>query len=480
MKSLERYYSIVDDVEGFVAAASRPQPLFVWTNTQRTTSRQLIDVLAPNGYELTPLEWHPKAYRVICQNGDNRLGSHWAYLAGWFHIQEASSMIPALILNPQPGERVLDLCAAPGNKTALMAQALMTRGTVVANDIFWERIRPLRSAIDRLGLLNVSVTCHDGTAYPRAAGEFDCVLVDVPCSCEGTSRRFPGILKRAPFQMLKKRFHKQQLLLESAVRRCREGGRILYSTCTYAPEENEAVVDAVLRKMPGFVRILPISLTGLKTSPGLTRWAGETFQDDLKHTIRIWPHLNDTGGFYIALMEKIGGKSSKAVHLPEVAHPDFQTAAGSTQQRLDNTDRMFTNLNQRFGIEQAAFDDLQMLKKSRRDIYAVAADHRPPQMAKCITGLPLFHMHFKYPKPTTSCAAAFGHNAGHNIIDIFPNQLQDYLSRKTFTLNKDQDQVCDGTGYVLVRYQNAVLGVGFYQQNQGVVASLFPKSRVSR
>ena len=136
MKCLERYDPIVDDVVAFVEAARRPQPLFAWTNTLRTTCRQLINVLKPDGYDLRPLDWHPQAYRVRCQNGDKRLGSHWAYLAGWFHIQEASSMIPALILNPQPGERVLDLCASPGNKTALMAQAMGNRGTVVANDIF--------------------------------------------------------------------------------------------------------------------------------------------------------------------------------------------------------------------------------------------------------------------------------------------------------------------------------------------------------
>ena len=459
-----------------MAAASRPQPLFAWANTLRTTSGQLIDVLAPDGYQLTPLDWHPQAYRVQYQNGNKRLGSHWAYLAGWFHIQEASSMIPALILNPQPGERVLDLCASPGNKTALMAQALGNRGTVVANDIFWERIRPLRSAIDRLGLLNVSVTCHDGTAYPRVAGEFDCVLVDVPCSCEGTSRRFPGILKRTPFKQTAKRFHKQQLLLESAVRRCRAGGRILYSTCTYAPEENEAVVDAVLRKLSGGVRILPICMNGLKASPGLTSWAGKTFQDDLKHSIRIWPHLNDTGGFYIALLEKFGAKSGKAVHMPEVTHPDFQTHAGSTQQRMDDAARMFKILKRRFGIEKVAFDGLQLFKKSRRDIYAVAVDHQPPQMDKCITGLPLFHMHFKYPKPTTSCATAFGCKADRNLIDVSSDQLQAYLARKPFTLNKDQDRSCSSSGYVLVRYQNAVLGIGLYEQNQNFVASLFPKS----
>jgi NOL1/NOP2/sun family putative RNA methylase len=479
MTALEQYFSIVDNVEAFAAAASRPQPLFVWTNTLRATSRQLVDVLEMDGYELAPLDWHPQAFRVSCQNGNDRLGRHWAYLAGWFHIQEASSMIPALLLNPQPGERVLDLCAAPGNKTALMAQALGNRGTVVANDIFWDRIRPLRSAIDRLGLLNVSVTCHDGTSYPRSAGEFDCVLVDVPCSCEGTTRRFPGLLKRPPTRRIPKRFRKQQLLLESAIRRCRVGGRILYSTCTYAPEENEAVVNAVLNELPGSVRILPVSLPGLETAPGLTAWAGESFPDDLQHTIRIWPHLNDTGGFYIALLEKIGGSCGKTVKPPEVTHPGFQTASGSSQQILADAARMFEILSARFGIDPAAFSELQLLIKSRRDIYGVAADHRPPQMAKCISGLPLFHMHFKYPKLTTSCAATFGHWAGRNVIDACSSQLQAYLARKPFTLKKDQASACDGSGYVLMRYDNAVVGVGFYEQYQNVVASLFPKSMVA-
>jgi NOL1/NOP2/fmu family ribosome biogenesis protein len=97
-------------------------------------------------------------------------------------------------------------------------------------------------------------------------------------------------------------------------------------------------------------------------------------------------------------------------------------------------------------------------------------------MVQCISGLPLFHMHFKYPKPTTSCAAAFGRKADRNVIDASYEQLQAYLARKPFTLQKDQIQSCDGGGYVLVRYQNAVLGVGFYDQNQYVVASLLPKS----
>ena len=476
---LERYFSIVDDAEAFAAAAGRPQPLFAWTNTLRTTSRHLADILKKDGYTLARLDWHPQAYRISCPNGNERLGRHWAYLSGWFHIQEASSMIPALLLDPQPGQRVLDLCAAPGNKTALMAQALGNRGTVVANDIFWERIRPLRSAIDRLGLLNVSVTCHDGTSYPQAAGEFDCVLVDVPCSCEGTSRRFPGILKRPATLPMSKRSKKQQLLLESAIRRCRTGGRILYSTCTYAPEENEAVIDAVLKQMPGAVRILPISLPGLKSAPGLTSWEGQSFRNDLRHTIRIWPHLNDTGGFYIALLEKTGVRARQAFPSPEISHPDFVTASGSTQQRLDDATRMYEILAERFGIERSAFDGLKLLKKSRRDIYAVAGDHRPPHMARCITGLPLFHMHFKYPKPTTSCVAVFGHRADRNIIDLSTDQLEAYLTRQTFSLKKDQARTCDGSGYVLARYLNAVLGVGFYNQNQSVVASLLPKSRVS-
>ena len=236
------------------------------------------------------------------------------------------------------------------------------------------------------------------------------------------------------------------------------------------------MVNAVLAEMRGALRILPVSLPGLKTAPGLTAWAGESFQNELQHTIRIWPHLNDTGGFYIALLEKIGEAPREAVQTPEMANPDFQTAAGSTQQVWDDAPRMFDIIGKRFGIEPAAFTGLQLLLKSRRDIYGVAADHRPPQMTKCISGLPLFHMHFQYPKLTTSCAAAYGHLAARHTVDASPSQVQDYLARKPFTLKKDQAHTCDSTGYVLVRYQNAVLGVGFYDQKQGIVASLFPKS----
>lgn len=479
MKAFERYYPIIDDIKAFEETIGRSQPLFVWTNTLRTTPRQLVHILMQDGYDLTPLAWHPEAFRVRRrgEGGNERLGRHWAYLAGWFHIQEASSMIPALLLNPRPGERILDLCAAPGNKTALMAQAIENRGTVVANDVFWDRLRPLRSAIDRLGLLNVSVTCHDGTSYPRCAGQFDRVLVDVPCSCEGTARRFPGLLKRPPTRNMPRRFKKQQLLLQTAIRRCRKGGRILYSTCTYAPEENEAGVNAVLGEMPDEVRVLPVGLPGLKTAPGLTAWAGESFQDDLQNSIRIWPHLNDSGGFYIALLEKIGNDSKKAVKTPQIKQPDFRPASGSTQQIFKDADSMFKILSERFGVERAAFDGLQLLKKSERDIYAAAGDHRPPQLANCISGLPLFHMHFRFPKPTTSCAAAFGRMANRNVVDASKGQLQNYLARRSFALKKDEADACDGSsGYVLVRFKNAVMGVGYYDKDEGAVASLFPKS----
>jgi NOL1/NOP2/sun family putative RNA methylase len=477
MKALERYYPIIDDPKAFEEAVGRPQPLFVWTNTLRTTPRQLVDTLKQDGYDLTPLEWHPQAFRVSRRDGSESLGRHWAYLAGWFHIQEASSMIPALLLDPRPGARTLDLCAAPGNKTALMAQALENRGTVVANDVFWDRIRPLRSAIDRLGLLNVSVTCHDGTSYPGRAGQFDRVLVDVPCSCEGTTRRFPGLLKRRPTRRVPRRFKKQRLLLQSAVRLCRKGGRIVYSTCTYAPEENEAVVNAVLGEMPDEVRILPVGLPGLKTAPGLTAWAGESFQGDLQNSIRIWPHLNDSGGFYIALLEKIGNDPKNAVKTPQIKQPDFGPAPGSTQQIFNDADSIFEILRERFGIEPAAFEGLQLLKKSGRDIYAAVADHRPPHLANCISGLPLFHMHFRFPKLTTSCAAAFGRMANRNVVEASKGQLQNYLARKSFTLKKDQAHACDGgSGYVLVRFKNAVMGVGYYDKSEEAVASLFPKS----
>lgn len=303
---LDRYRGIVDDWESFLDACNAPLPMVIWENplaadrARRLAGGQggAADLLRRRGAELTPLGWHPGAYRL---NGVERPGHTLEFQLGLFHVQEEMSLLPPVALDPQPGERVLDLCAAPGGKTAGLAVRMEDRGTLVANDVRPARLRALRSNCERLGLLNVVITPLDGTRFPLESGPFDRILLDVPCSCEGNVRSTPGAVGRGVGEPLQGRGGLQATLLGRAWKLLRPGGTLVYSTCTFAPEENELVLDYGLREDAS---IIPFAVPGLRAAPGVDRWDGRALRGDCVHLARFWPHLNDTGGFTVAVIRK--------------------------------------------------------------------------------------------------------------------------------------------------------------------------------
>ncbi|MFP4310060.1 MAG: SAM-dependent methyltransferase [Desulfococcaceae bacterium] len=471
----ERYGPLTDDANAFREYLDRPLDRFIWTHTGRMEPERLGALLKKAGFGPERLPWHPAAFRIT--GNPDGLGNHWTYLAGLFHIQEASSMLPALLLNPQPGDRVLDLCAAPGGKTAQAAVAMKNRGTVAANDLVGARLRPLRMNADRLGLMNVTVSCHDGVNLPKSAGTFDFVMADVPCSCEGTSRKNPGILDRPGSQIIRP-YRKQKLLLRQAIRRCRPGGKVVYSTCTYAPEENEGVVSEVLEEWPDLVRLVPANLPGFRASPGVMEWEGRKFPEAVRHCLRVWPHQNDTGGFFVAVLEKLrGGSLDAAADRGEpwaVSDSEFP-GAGKFQQfpaRDDAGLRAF--LTDRFGLPETALSGLVLLEKPDKQLFLVAADHRPPILPDRLIGLPLLHLKGAAPKMTTAGALALGRDATRNVLDMEKEQRDLYLGRQTFQATEEQAKVLDG-GWVIVRYGGYPLGLGLFRKDTGLVESSFPK-----
>ena len=300
MDHLQRYREIVPDFDGFLSILDRPLPASVRINTLKTSKSSLLDRLDRSGVAYTCLNWYPLGLRLSVQ----RPGKMTEHLLGHIHIQEEVSMVPPIVLDPRPGDRVLDLCAAPGSKTTQVSQETENRGLVIANEPSLARITSLRSNCERLGAINVAITRYDGRRFPHQ--QFDRVLVDAPCSSEGMARKDPRVLERCS---LKRSLDLQVLqieLLKRAVQLTRSGGVIVYSTCTYAPEENEAVVDNVLGEYRdrGTVCLEATSVPGLKGSPGLTEWNGKEFCDELKHTARYYPHQNDTGGFFVAKLVK--------------------------------------------------------------------------------------------------------------------------------------------------------------------------------
>ncbi|ROR35034.1 RsmB/NOP family class I SAM-dependent RNA methyltransferase [Inmirania thermothiophila] len=454
--ALARYRELIDDWAAFVEALERPLPRCVWANPLRIDAAGLARLLAAEGVEAHPLAWHPGAFRLAAADG---VGARWWYLAGLAHAQEEASLLPVRLLDPQPGERILDLCAAPGGKTAQIALALGNRGTVVANDVHFGRLRPLRASVERLGLLNVSLTVHDGTGYPGEAGPFHRVLVDAPCSGEGTLRKHAALEGEVGEALSRRYARRQRALLRRAVQLTRPGGRIVYSTCTFAPEENEEVVDAVLREAEGRLRIVPARVHGLRLAPGVTRWAGRDLDPALAGAARLWPHHNDTGGFFVAVLERTDG-------------PAPAEAATAAPDALDEP--LVRALLARHGVPEAAAAGWRITGRSGRGVHVAAADHvPPPRPAPEATGLPLVNLRARPPKATTAAALLLAAQATRNVVDLEAAELAAYLARAAVTLPAARTAACDG-GFVLVRHRGFGLGTALLRPD-GTLESLFPK-----
>jgi len=476
-KAFARYRPIVDGWDDFIAALLRPLPPTIWTNTLRTTPARLIEELGELGLDVEPLSWHPGAFRV---RAEEKPGKHWPLVAGLYHIQEEVSLVPARLLEPRPGERVLDLCACPGNKTAQMAVAMENRGTIVANDVDWGRMRALRNSIERLGLFNVVTTLSDGRRFPNEAGRFDRVIVDAPCSCEGTARKSPDVVDELLAGGYRRNVALQKTLLKRAFRLCRPGGRIVYSTCTFAPEENELVVDSLLEDVGDAVEILPARIEGLASSPGITEWDGRKLAPELERTMRIWPHENDSGGFYVALLEKRRDDRAPRTEFPE-RRSDFHERWNAPDPDPAALDRAWSAVEARFGIPRGALGPVRTFRGKRHIYYVSSEDLLPPAAPEPdAAGVAFLRVNLEYPRLTTAAALHLGHLADRNTLELPLGLLERYFRRETIPIDAQRGSGLDGRGYVIVTHRDVPCGLGFFRPSDqgdgsGDLESYFPK-----
>ncbi|NBC31022.1 MAG: class I SAM-dependent methyltransferase, partial [Spirochaetes bacterium] len=331
-EALERYRGIVPGPwQDFAASVRTTQPVTVWRNAPRIGHHAFESWMEEyEGVRAEQSAWDPRLYRLrpTAPEADptapapQRLkpGNLLAFGAGLYHVQEEAAALPATLIAPGTGARILDMCAAPGNKSAQLAEMVGPEGTVVANDVNERRFQGGIPTWERLGLANIAATVYDGRNLPHLGPVFDAVLVDAPCTGEGTCRRNPGALRPTSDAFKERLYETQAALLHRAVELCRPGGTIIYCTCTFAPEENEMQVDRLMRGPLGAtVEPLPIEVPGMDLKPGIDQWADLTFDPATRMTARIWPHLNDTGGFFVAVLRKRGvrrGDSASEPRLP--------------------------------------------------------------------------------------------------------------------------------------------------------------------
>ncbi|MFH1310982.1 MAG: RsmB/NOP family class I SAM-dependent RNA methyltransferase [Nanoarchaeota archaeon] len=236
------------------------------------------------------------------------LGRSLEHLLGYYYVQEIASMLPVLVLEPKPNEIVLDLCASPGSKTTQIAAKMQNTGTIIANEISLGRIKILASNTERCGVTNTIITKKEGTALctklKKEGFECDRILIDAPCSGEGTLRSSPKTALMWNINTVKKLSKIQKNLLVAAIEILKNNGEIVYSTCTHAPEENEEVIDFILEKFKGKIILKKIKLP-IKCRLGLKGWGGLEYNKELTNCCRIYPQDNDTEGFFLAKLKKV-------------------------------------------------------------------------------------------------------------------------------------------------------------------------------
>ena len=254
-----------------------------------------------------PWKDYPEVMIIESNLEPGELGRSIEHLLGYYYIQELASMLPIIALQPKPHEKHLDLCASPGSKTTQASAQMKNSGTILANEVSMGRLRILASNLERCGVANTIITRKEGAAFCKRLKEkieFDKILVDAPCSGEGTLRSSIKTYTMWNLNTVKQLSKVQRQLAESAFELLKVGGEMIYSTCTHAPEENEGTVDYLLEKFKDEIEIIKSNLP-IKTRAGITKWQDQEYNEKVKLSCRVYPQDNNTEGFFVAKFRRI-------------------------------------------------------------------------------------------------------------------------------------------------------------------------------
>jgi len=252
-------------------------------------------------WKLEKIPWCKEGFWIEGARRD--LGNLPEHVLGYIYVQEAASMIPPVVLSPKPGDVVLDMAAAPGSKTTQMAQYMKNKGILIANDISHERLASLGVNLQRCGAANSVVTMMLGYKFRYSSIKFDKILLDAPCSGTGSIRKSVKTLYIWNPDMVKRLAAQQKQLIKTAFSLLKENGTMVYSTCTLEPDENEGVVDFLLNEFEN-AKVEKIDLD-IKRSPAVLEFEGQSYREEIKDCLRIWPQDNDTEGFFVAKIKKV-------------------------------------------------------------------------------------------------------------------------------------------------------------------------------
>ncbi|WIV13853.1 RsmB/NOP family class I SAM-dependent RNA methyltransferase [Proteiniborus sp. MB09-C3] len=287
-----------DEYNQFISTYDNDHYKGIRINTIKASVEEYLRITP---FDLKPIPWIEEGFYNINYEEQDRPGKHPHYHCGLYYIQEPSAMIPVEVLDPRPGDKVLDISAAPGGKSTQIGAKLQGEGVLVANDISPKRTKALVKNIEIFGIKNSIVTNEEPRKLASNFEEyFDKILVDAPCSGEGMFRRDPKATRSWSEFSVNECCNMQKDILQWIPKLLKPGGRLVYSTCTFSPEENEGTIDWFLKKFPEFEIENIEGIEGLDV--GRPQWIQAN--SELIKAGRAWPHKLNGEGHFVALLRK--------------------------------------------------------------------------------------------------------------------------------------------------------------------------------
>lgn len=430
---------LAEEYGAFLDSFSRPRAVALRLNPLKTQAPPDL-----SGFSLRPVPWEPCGFYY---DPETRPGKSAYHEAGLYYLQEASAMAPAALLDPQPGERVLDLCAAPGGKSTQLAGKMRGRGLLVCNEINPKRAKILASNIERLGIANALVLNeHPQRLEARFAGWFDKILVDAPCSGEGMFRRQPEARDEWDADAPRRCADRQMEILAQAAKMLRPGGTMVYSTCTFNDTENEGVLRRFLALHPEF-SLVPFALPGLPEA-----------KDGYLH---LYPHEMRGEGHFVSRLKKADGADEADAPVqaaPQRKAPARAAAKGKAPVPIALPD-VFSDA---FAPERlyTAGDALWMLPEE-------ISIERLSGLRVLRTGLLLAHAEGKRSEPDHALAMALRPEEAARTASLTQTQALAYQAGETLSLGDLPG------GYTLLCCEGVSLGWG--KQAGGLMKNHYPK-----
>lgn len=309
-KFIERMQELLPNKEDFQSylEALKTRPLkSIRCNTLKISPEKLKSRLEKKySWKITqPFKTNPEIFSIQSTLEPGEIGRSLEHQLGYYYVQEVTSALPIIALNPKPHDNLLDIAAAPGSKTSQAASHMQNTGLIIANDKSLGRMKILAANLQKQGVSNTILTQKEGSQLcqqlQKSNIKFDKILLDAPCSGEGTFRDIPrGMLMWNP-NTIKKMSKIQKRLIDAIIPLLKPGGEILYSTCTHAPEENEAILQYAIDNYPLEMQTLTLPL---KTRSGIQKWQDQEFNPEISNcACRIYPQDNNTEGFFVSKLK---------------------------------------------------------------------------------------------------------------------------------------------------------------------------------